>query len=98
METRLSSKGQITLPSEVRRRLKIRTGDVLVVKTVGENSIILEVKRKDFVTTTKQEEDILTATAGLWRDRNDITENFIRELRQSDLKRLEELLNEQHSN
>jgi AbrB family looped-hinge helix DNA binding protein len=72
METRLSSKGQITLPSEVRRRLKIRTGDVLVVKTVGENSIILEVKRKDFVTTTKQEEDILTATAGLWRDRNDI--------------------------
>lgn len=96
VETRLSSKGQITLPSDVRRRLNIRIGDVLVVKAVGENSIVLEVKRKA-PSIAKQEEDILTTTAGLWRNREDITESFLRDLRQSDSKRLGELIDEQHS-
>lgn len=95
METRLSSKGQITLPSDIRRRLNIRTGDVLAVKVIGENSIVLEVKRKA-PSLAEQEEDIFTITAGLWRDRNEITESFLGKLRRSDLKRLEELINEQH--
>jgi len=95
VETRLSSKGQITLPSDIRRRLNIKTGDVLAVKVIGENSIVLEVKRKA-PSSDEKEEDIFTITAGMWRDRNEITEGFLGELRRSDLKRLEELTNEQH--
>ncbi|MGI9860594.1 AbrB/MazE/SpoVT family DNA-binding domain-containing protein [Moorella naiadis] len=94
METRISSKGQITIPSEIRRQLKIHTGDALLVKAIGENSIILEVKKKALTGSQGTSEDILKATAGLWKDRNDINENFIRELRKSDHRRLEELLNE----
>ncbi|KKM09895.1 hypothetical protein SY88_17130 [Clostridiales bacterium PH28_bin88] len=94
METRISSKGQITLPSEVRRQLKIHTGDALVVKAVGENSVVLEVKRKALPGSKVTAEDIIQATAGMWKDRNDFDENFIRRIRESDHKRLEGLLNE----
>ncbi|MEW8959279.1 MAG: AbrB/MazE/SpoVT family DNA-binding domain-containing protein [Moorella sp. (in: firmicutes)] len=94
METRISSKGQITIPSEIRRQLKIHTGDALLVKAFGENHIILEEKRKALISNQGISEDILKATAGLWKDRTDINESFIRELRQSDRRRLEELLDE----
>jgi AbrB family looped-hinge helix DNA binding protein len=94
METRISSKGQITIPSEIRRQLKIHTGDTLLVKALGENSIILEVKRKVSTGNQGTREDILKATAGLWKDRTDLDEDFIRELRESDRRRLEELLDE----
>ncbi|MCL4424168.1 MAG: AbrB/MazE/SpoVT family DNA-binding domain-containing protein [Firmicutes bacterium] len=94
METRISSKGQITIPSEIRRQLKIHTGDALLVKAIGENSIILEVKKKALTGGQGTSENILKATAGLWKDRTDINEDFIRELRKSDQRRLEELLNE----
>ncbi|KYH31207.1 AbrB/MazE/SpoVT family DNA-binding domain-containing protein [Neomoorella mulderi] len=94
METRISSKGQITIPSEIRRQLKIHTGDALLVKSVGENTIMLELKKKALPGSQETGEDILKATAGLWKDRTDINENFIRELRQADHRRLEELLGE----
>ena len=45
METKISTKGQVMLPSTVRRRLGLRAGDSLRVKVEGEN-VILAPKRK----------------------------------------------------
>lgn len=41
-KTKISSKGQITLPISVRRKLNITTGDVLYVKESAEGSVVLE--------------------------------------------------------
>jgi AbrB family looped-hinge helix DNA binding protein len=41
-KTKISSKGQITLPISVRRKLNIATGDVLYVKESAEGSVVLE--------------------------------------------------------
>ncbi|WP_433543269.1 AbrB/MazE/SpoVT family DNA-binding domain-containing protein [Neomoorella humiferrea] len=45
METRISSKGQITIPSGIQRQLKIHTGDTLLVKAFGENHIIGRIQK-----------------------------------------------------
>lgn len=42
----LTSKGQITVPKEVRERLGLRVGDRLVFEVVEEGSVRLEVKRR----------------------------------------------------
>jgi len=39
---RLSSKGQFTLPAEVRRKIGLRKGDYLKSYTVGDRLILLE--------------------------------------------------------
>ncbi len=41
-KTKISSKGQITLPISVRRKLNITTGDVLFIKESAEGSVVLE--------------------------------------------------------
>ncbi|MGE5483908.1 MAG: AbrB/MazE/SpoVT family DNA-binding domain-containing protein [Ignavibacteriales bacterium] len=93
MQTRISSKGQITLPSDARRQLKIGAGDVLQVRVIGENSLVLEVQGKPAV-KGRADEDIIAATAGLWKDRRDIRDHFIAELRESDSQRLGRLLDD----
>jgi AbrB family looped-hinge helix DNA binding protein len=45
MQTKLSSKGQVVLPSPLRRKLGIEAGDSLSAKIEGE-SIVLTPKRK----------------------------------------------------
>lgn len=45
METKISTKGQVVLPSAIRRRLGLQPGDCLDVKVEGEN-VVLEPKRK----------------------------------------------------
>jgi AbrB family looped-hinge helix DNA binding protein len=94
LQTRMSSKGQITLPSDVRRKLKIEAGDILQVRAVGENSIVLEVGRKPRAKDRMTDEDVIAATAGLWKDRNAIGARFTTELRESDAGRLERVLND----
>jgi AbrB family looped-hinge helix DNA binding protein len=69
---KVNPKGQITLPSEIRKTLKINDNDILLAKIVGEGSILLEGssiktnKNKDvlirvldetFATFKKREED-----------------------------------------
>lgn len=38
---KVNPKGQITLPSEIRKRLKIKDNDILLAKVVEEGSILL---------------------------------------------------------
>lgn len=90
METRISPKGQITLPVAVRKKLGISAGDVLKVSVAGEGRIILESK----ATTRKNARevvDILRATAGTWKDLPESGKEFVRKLREGDQKRWEEL-------
>ena len=44
METRLSTKGQVVLPSQIRRKLGLRTGDSLLA-TVERGSVVLTPRR-----------------------------------------------------
>jgi AbrB family looped-hinge helix DNA binding protein len=45
MMTRISTKGQVVLPSAIRRRLGLRAGDSLDVKTEGDR-VVLTLQRK----------------------------------------------------
>jgi len=45
MVTKISTKGQVVLPSAVRRRLGLRAGDSLDVKTEGDR-VVLTLQRK----------------------------------------------------
>ncbi len=42
----VDSRGRITLPSEIRRRLKIRNGTELTVELGDNNTIILRIERR----------------------------------------------------
>lgn len=88
METRISSKGQITLPSEVRRKLNLLPGDELSVKAAGENSILLEVKKKK-TNVQMTTAEAIRSSAGLWRNRKDFDDRALRKMRNADYKRLE---------
>jgi len=39
---KVNPKGQITLPSEIRKVLKIKDNDILLARIIGEGSILLE--------------------------------------------------------
>ena len=49
--TRLSSRGQVVIPAAIRRRLRLTTGEALLVKTgpPGESVIILRGQSRDEV-------------------------------------------------
>lgn len=93
MKTRISSKGQISLPAALRRKLNLLTGDELYVKTAGENSILLEAK-KNITHARDKAEEAIRASAGLWKNREDFTDETVREMRNADRKRLEKLAHE----
>jgi AbrB family looped-hinge helix DNA binding protein len=90
VETRISSKGQVTLPAPVRKKIGLRTGDVLKVMVAGDGEVILSRKmesRQDPITAL----DILRETAGLWKGMPENGEEFVSQLRTQDQKRLERL-------
>ncbi len=92
-KTKISSKGQITLPISVRRKLNITTGDVLYVKESAEGSVVLEAEMQ-IKENRSSIADAITATSGIWKDIAPVDEKAIRKMRGSDLKRLDDLYNE----
>ena len=92
-EAKISSKGQITLPSSIRRNLGIDAGDVLIVRESGDSSVVLEVKMKE----KKSSSSVLKAIAaskGIWKGRSDFNCEELRRMREMDIKRLDDLYNE----
>ncbi|MDD4169340.1 MAG: AbrB/MazE/SpoVT family DNA-binding domain-containing protein [Desulfotomaculaceae bacterium] len=90
METRISTKGQITLPVEARRKLGIKAGDVLQVKLTEEGVVVFPEKVKlsyDPVKVLK----VLRETSGIWADMKESGEEFVRQLRSEDNERWKEL-------
>ena len=92
-KTKISSKGQITLPASVRRNLKILTGDALYVKESTEGSFILETERQ-VKEKAGSADRAIAETAGIWKDKAPVDERVIRKMRESALKRLDDLDNE----
>ena len=92
-KTKISSKGQITLPISVRRKLKIATGDVLYVKENAEGSVILEAESQ-IKDNRSGIAEAITATSGIWKDKAPVDEQAIRKMRRSDLVRLDDLYHE----
>ncbi len=90
METRLSIKGQITLPKQVRQKLGLRAGDILSVQAVDYDSVTLVIKT-NLQTKLKPARDVLDKTFGIWRDMPENGEEFVRSLRESDHVRMEDL-------
>jgi AbrB family looped-hinge helix DNA binding protein len=89
-KTKISSKGQITLPISVRRKLNITTGDVLYVKESAEGSVVLEAEMQ-IKENRSSIADAITATSGIWKDIAPVDGQAIRKMRGSDLKRLDDL-------
>lgn len=46
MATRISTKGQVVIPSAIRRRLGLRAGDALDVKAEGERIVLTPQKKR----------------------------------------------------
>lgn len=78
--TRITSKGQMTIPASLRKALRIKSGDYLVVSREG-NRILVEA-----LGAKQTEEGIIRKTAGLWKDRD----FDLRDLRHADDRRFEE--------
>lgn len=89
METRISSKGQFTLPVEARRKLGLKTGDVLKVRLTDEGVLISREKKlhHDLANTLK----MLRETSGIWKDMEESGEDYVRQLRSEDKARLKVL-------
>lgn len=90
METRISSKGQITLPIEIRKKLGIKTGDVLKVKIAEEGTVVLAGKTKAGNNPAGAIK-VLREAAGIWKDMEESGEEFVRRLRKEDNERLKVL-------
>lgn len=86
METRISSKGQITLPVAIRKKLKIKAGDMLKLKLTEEGTVIIAgsaIKNNNQAKTT----EVLNKTTGIWKDMEETGEEFVHRLRKEDSER-----------
>lgn len=83
METRLSIKGQITLPKQVCQKLGLRAGDVLSAQAVDHHSVTLAIKNH-LKKKQKPIRDVLEEVFGIWQDMPENGEAFVRSLRESD--------------
>lgn len=92
-KTKISSKGQITLPSTIRQKLNINIGDTLYVKESDENSVLLILKDENRNIKEDAVEAIM-ATSGIWKNNTGINEKEIRILREADRARMEKYINE----
>ncbi|MEA3413712.1 MAG: AbrB/MazE/SpoVT family DNA-binding domain-containing protein [Pseudomonadota bacterium] len=63
----LSSKSQLVLPVEVRRKLGIRPGDRLIVELEGDHAVIRKAPRSDV-------EALAAYRSAIWRDYADEVE------------------------
>lgn len=86
METRISSKRQITLPVAVRKKLRIKAGDVLKLKLTEEGTVILAGSTIKNNNPAKAIE-VLNKSAGIWKDMEETGEEFVRRLRKEDGER-----------
>ncbi len=82
---RVSSKGQIVIPSKLREKASIQKGDLLIINLVGDKMVVEPLNK----TKKGNWQQILKETAGSW---SDVDPKYIDELRWAAQKRLEENL------
>ena len=77
--TRMTSKGQMTIPASLRKALRIESGDYLAVSREGDRIIV------EALATKRSGEGIVHKTAGIWKNRS----FDLKDLRHADERRLE---------
>lgn len=82
---KVSSKGQIVLPVNVRRKANIDRGDVLAASVVGNRVVLEPVKER----AAGDWQRILQETAGVWPD---VDPDYVYRLRRAAQERLEKRL------
>jgi AbrB family looped-hinge helix DNA binding protein len=60
-ESKVTKKGQITIPKEIRNKLGIKVGDKLIFESITQGILL---RKKESSNVNK----ILEETAGIWRD------------------------------
>ncbi len=83
METRISSKGQITLPVAVRNKLSLKTGDILKINITEDGSVLLSNNAGQEKNRIKALQ-VLKETAGVWKQMPETGEEFVSKLRKED--------------
>jgi len=78
----VSSKGQIVLPVNIREKVPIKQGDVLLVNLAGDKIIIEPLIKPEY----KNWDKIIKETQGVWKD---IRPDYVEELRTLSAKRLD---------
>ena len=81
----VSSKGQVVIPVEVRKKMNIKEGDLLSVKEEGEKIILKPVRKRRVL------KGIVEKTAGLLSDMEMSGQEYVEMLRAGSGRRLDEL-------
>lgn len=84
--TVVSSRGQVVIPAEARKKLNIKEGDVLAVKIEEGGRIILKPAHKK-----KMPKGVVEKTAGLLSDMETSGREYVEKLRTGSGRRIDEL-------
>lgn len=90
MPARISSKGQITIPLEIRKQASLKAGDLLDIKTDEEGKIILFSCGEE-KNLTAQAAVIIKETAGIWSSLEEDGAEYVHRLRTMEEQRWKEL-------
>jgi AbrB family looped-hinge helix DNA binding protein len=60
-ESKISKKGQITIPKEIREKLGLKTGDKIILESVAQGILVRKKEESDT-------EKILNEVGGMWKD------------------------------
>lgn len=84
----VSSRGQVVIPSEIRKRLNIKEGDVLSADVEGGGRLVFRVTRKD-----RAKKGMVAQTAGLLSDMEMSGSEYVESIRKGSGRRLDEFEN-----
>lgn len=84
----VSSRGQVVIPSEIRKRLNIKEGDILTADVEGGGRLVFRVARKD-----RAKRGVVAQTAGLLSDMEMSGLEYVESIRKGSGRRLDELEN-----
>lgn len=81
----VSSRGQIVIPVEARKKLNINEGDVLQVNVEDGGRLVMKTGRR-----SKKQKGIVDQTAGLLADMEESGKEFVDSIRKSSGRRLDD--------
>ncbi|MDD2553805.1 MAG: AbrB/MazE/SpoVT family DNA-binding domain-containing protein [Desulfotomaculaceae bacterium] len=84
----VSSRGQVVIPSEIRKRLNIKEGDILSAEVEGGGRLVLKGARKD-----RARKGVVAQTAGLLSDMEMSGLEYVESIRKGSGRRLDEFEN-----
>ncbi len=84
----VSSRGQVVIPSEIRKRLNIKEGDILSAEVEGGGRLVLKGARKD-----RARKGVVAQTAGLLSDMEMSGLEYVESIRKGSGRRLDEIEN-----